>query len=106
MYVFAKVISTNEYLLFAMLQAIEYSKKVPKPRMPTPPEVLHERMYGTSSQASLPSSTTSSSLQQQAREEAEHRERAASEMARLEELKARHEREKMAVERLRTDGQT
>ncbi|XP_022097552.1 uncharacterized protein LOC110983012 isoform X2 [Acanthaster planci] len=70
--------------------AIEYSKTVPKPRMPTPPEVWHERMFGASSR-------------QQAKEEVEHEERAASEMARLEELRARHEKEKEEVERLRTE---
>ncbi|XP_038062340.1 LOW QUALITY PROTEIN: uncharacterized protein LOC119732808 [Patiria miniata] len=85
--------------------AMEYSKKIPKPRMPTPPEVLHERMYGAlSRQHGASSRQLGASSRQQAQEEEEHEERAASEMARLEELRARHMKEKEEVERLKMEA--
>ncbi|XP_033641474.1 uncharacterized protein LOC117301553 [Asterias rubens] len=73
--------------------AKEYSKNIPKPRLPTPPEVLHERMYGASSRQH----------EQQQYEEAVHSERSISEMRNLAELRARHEKEKQEVEKLRRD---
>ncbi|XP_072033037.1 LOW QUALITY PROTEIN: uncharacterized protein [Amphiura filiformis] len=66
--------------------AIEYAKKVPKPRVPTPPEQVHERLYGSNS-----------------RQQEDHQEDVALEMARLEELQARHMKEKQEVDKLRTE---
>ncbi len=71
------------------LQAIEYAKNIPKPRIPTPPEQVHDRLYGGSSMSQ--------------RQEEAHQEAVAMEMARLEELKARHMKEKEEVDKLRTE---
>ncbi|XP_071958808.1 uncharacterized protein [Antedon mediterranea] len=64
--------------------AIEYSKRVPKPRLPTPPEEKHERIYGASDRNV---DTT-------------------NEMKLLEQLRLRHEKEKQEVEKLKSEIRT
>ena len=70
-------------------QAMEYAKNIPKPRVPTPPEKVHERLHGASSR--------------QQQEDADHEEAVVKEMSRLEELKERHMKEKQQVDMLRTE---
>ncbi|XP_063960125.1 serine/arginine repetitive matrix protein 2-like isoform X1 [Lytechinus pictus] len=80
--------------------ALEYAKHIPKPPAPTPPEVLHDRLYGSGANSR---NSESGSRSSSVREEAfsTHEENTAVEMARLQELTERHQQEKNELDRLR-----
>lgn len=87
------------------LQALEYAKQIPKPRIPTPPEVLHDRLYGSGANSrSSGAGSRSSSVREETA--GTHDENTALEMARLQELTARHNQEKDALDRLRKGTST
>ncbi|XP_003724833.2 uncharacterized protein LOC100892537 isoform X2 [Strongylocentrotus purpuratus] len=85
--------------------ALEYAKQIPKPRIPTPPEVLHDRLYGSgaNSRSSGAGSRSSSVREETAGTRDEN---TALEMARLQELTQRHNQEKDALDRLRKGTST
>ncbi|XP_071477808.1 uncharacterized protein [Diadema antillarum] len=84
--------------------ALEYAKHVPKPRIPTPPEILHDRLYGSGSNSR--NSQGSRNSQASAENAARHAENMAEEMARLQDLTERHRQEKEELDRLRREIST